>query len=178
MKFEVIEAKAFHCGQMARILRAEHQAEIAKTGFGIHRELVGTFESSFYRRALLLDGRLIALGGCAGSSLATLGYVWLAVSNEARKHPLAIMRHARTELARMMITKRDLMATVLAEDEAAKRTAVFLGFYPGRCEPFGNRTRHARMTLRRELENDTNLRLPCGDTYHIALIFHPERAMQ
>jgi len=175
MTFEVVEAKPWQCGQMARILRIEHQAEIAKTGLEIHRELRRTFEESFYRRALLRDGQLIALGGCAGDSISTFGYVWLAVSNEARKYPLAIMRHVRAEIDRMMVMKRELMATVLAKDDAAVRTAVFLGFYPGRCEPFGNHTRLARATLRRTLENDTNLRLPCGETYHIALIYHPER---
>ena len=175
MKFEVREAKPQDCGRMARILRIEHQAEIAKTGLETHRELRATFESSYYRRALLLDGRLIAIGGCSGDSISMLGFVWLALSNEARQHPLAIMRHVRAELDRMMIMKRELMATVLAGDEAAKRAAVFLGFYPGACEPFGNHTRSARATLRRTLENDTSLRLPCGETYHIALIYHPER---
>ena len=175
-KFETVEAKAFHCGQMARMLRSEHLVEISKTGLQAHRELRGTFDNSCYRRALLMDGKLIALGGCGGYSLETAGFVWLALSNEARRHPLAVMRHVRAELDKMMVMKRNLAATVLAGDDAAKRAAIFLGFYPMACEPFGNHIRQARMTLRRMAENDTNLRLPCGDTYHIVLAYHPERA--
>ena len=175
MIFEVRDAKIQDCGKMARILRIEHHTEIAKTGFDAHRELRSIFANSFYRKALLIDEKLIAMGGVTGGALATVGYVWLAVSNDARKHPLSVIRHARAELDRMMVMKRSLAAMVLADDDAAKRAAVFLGFYPAEGTPFGIHTRNARATQQRILENDVDLRLPCGNTYHIGLIYHPER---
>lgn len=128
--FTVTEAKIWHCGAMARLLRVEHQRVVAKIGFDSHKELRARFESSTFRRAWMIDGRLAALGGVTGTRLSPEGYVWLAFSDAATRHKVEMVKEARRQLAEIGETRHRLVTTILAGDDAAKRFAVFLGFVP------------------------------------------------
>lgn len=175
--FTIIEAKPYHCGQMSRLLRAEHREAIARVGADIHREMRARFDASSFRRAWMIDGRLAALGGVVGTSLSTYGFVWLALTNEARRYPLAVVREARRQLDEIMTVRRELATTIIGGDEAAKRLAVFLGFHVSESGP-GSRaySRFARRDLARHLENDPELRLPIGNGYAVALGYHHKEA--
>ena len=127
--FQIIEAKPQHCGQMARRLRARHRAAIDGTGIDPHRELRARFDASAFRRALLIEGELAALGGVTGTALSPTGYVWFALTEKARKHSRLVVRVVQDQLDEIMITKRELATVVLPTDEAALRLAVFLGFH-------------------------------------------------
>lgn len=135
--FDLIEAKPWHCGQMARALRVEHHRAVLGLGCHAHRELSGVFELSFFRRAFLVDGRLVALGGVIGSLLSTTGFVWLAVSEGAARHKVAIVREARRQLAQLAQVKRTLVTSLLPGDETAKRFAAYLGFVEAEGVPLG-----------------------------------------
>jgi hypothetical protein len=74
-KFEIVEAKAWHCGAMSRALRLEHQKAVAMIGLNSHRELRGMFDESIFRKAWLIDGRLAAVGGVTGPALSSYGIV-------------------------------------------------------------------------------------------------------
>jgi hypothetical protein len=128
-RFEVVEAKAWHCGAMARLLRKEHAIVIERAGLNAHRELRACFDQSAFRRVWLIDGRLAALGGVIGTSMNASGMVWLALSQEATRHPIAIVKEARRQLDTLMLTKQEVMTTVVFGDEAARRLAIFLGFH-------------------------------------------------
>lgn len=134
--FRVIEAKAWHCGQMARLLRSEHAQAIAMIGIDSHRELRDKFDLSSFRRAWLIDGSLAGLGGVTGARLAAEGFVWLALSNAAMKYPIAIAKEARQQLDEIMETKRELVTTILDGDESSKRFAAFLGLFPADAYPY------------------------------------------
>lgn len=129
-EFTITEAKAFHCGQMCRLLRHEHRQALALIGVNSHQELTARFEQSSFRRSWMIDGKLAALGGVTGSPLSSEGFVWLAVSNAATKYPKAIVREARKQLAEIMQTKRELMTAIIDDDETSKRFALFMGFVP------------------------------------------------
>lgn len=128
--FEIIPARAHHCGQMARMLRVEHSAAIALLGMDSHRELRRVFDASSFRRAWLINGALSALGGVTGSNLSTEGYIWLAVAQNATRYPRAIVREARRKLAEIMMTRREITTTIIDHDETSKRFALALGFVP------------------------------------------------
>lgn len=78
--FATIEAKAWHCGQMARKLRRAHAHAAARIGTDVHTSLTEMFQASPWRRAWLIDGKLAALGGVAGPMMADSGFVWLALA--------------------------------------------------------------------------------------------------
>lgn len=128
-RFELVDAKLYHCGRMARRLRATHRAAIALVGKNIHAELRDKFRESFFKKAWLIDGELAALGGVTGTLLAPYGYVWLAFTEKALAHKRAIVREARRALDELMETKSALATFILLEDDAALRFAVFLGFH-------------------------------------------------
>jgi hypothetical protein len=43
--------------------------------------------------------------------------------------PIALVKEARRQLGEITVAKRELATTIIGEDEAAKRLAVFLGFH-------------------------------------------------
>lgn len=127
-RFEVIPGKPYHCGAMIRRLRAEHRAAVATLGLSPHHSLRSNFDISLFTRAWLIDGELAGLGGVTGSEISSTGYVWLALSEKATKFPIEIVKEARRQLARIMVTKRDLVTLIIPEDKTSLRFATWLGF--------------------------------------------------
>ena len=176
-KFQVIEASMRHCGQMSRILRLEHQKALALVGVNTHREIRATFDESYFRRAWLIDGKLAALGGVRGSLLSPYGFVWLALSSEALKYPIQIVKTAQWQMRFILRTKKELYTTVLDDDASAKRFAVFMGFHVA-DEGEGSRawSRPARRALVQYISQASDRRLPFGDSYVVAMGYHEEAA--
>lgn len=176
--FRIIEAKPWHCGQMARLLRSEHAQAIAMIGVDSHRELRSVFDASSFRRVWLIDNKMAALGGVTGSKLAATGFVWLALSEGARRFPVAVVHEARRQLDEIMSIKRELATTILNGDTAAKRLAIFLGFHVADDGPGAvAHSRQGRIRLSNYLENDPDCRIPIGPSYAIAMGYHHEEAV-
>lgn len=127
-EFRIIEAREYHCGQIVRRLREEHHAAIMGLGVDAHREIRASFDQSAYRRGWLIDGRLAGLGGVTGSLASSHGMIWLALTAQATRYPLAIMKEARRQLAEILETKRDLVSSLIPGDRTAIRFATALGF--------------------------------------------------
>jgi len=113
---------------MVRRLRAEQRDAIAALGVNLHRDLRSNFDMSTFSRAWLIDGELAALGGVTGPEISSSGYIWLALSGLATKFPVETVKEARRQLARVLLTKRDLVTTIIPEDKKSLRFAEWLGF--------------------------------------------------
>lgn len=126
---EIIEARRHHCGQMARAMRQSQRDAIRNIGVDVHAELVRVFGRSSFRRSVLSDGKLVAMGGVVGSSLAPHGNVWLALAEDfSTRHRVAATREAVRWIRRLMETRTTLTAICLLEDAPSWRFAHFLGF--------------------------------------------------
>ena len=176
-RFEVVEAKVWHCGQMLRRLRREHMWAIACLGVDSHRELRQRFDESSFRRAWLVDGKLAGIGGVTGSPLATEGMVWLALSHDAMRYPLEMVRESRRQLDGLMRSRRRLLTTILAGDEAAKRVAVFVGFVAAdeRPEPRAV-SRYGRRALIETVASKDDIRVPMGSGFAVVMQYDREAA--
>lgn len=176
-EFRTIEARAYHCGQMCRLLRIEHQEAVAQIGIDAHRELRARFEASVFRRAWLINGKLAALFGVTGGMLSSGGFLWLALSVEAQRHPVAIVKEGRRQLDDIMRTKRELATTILGHDHAALRLAIFFGFHVSDHGP-GKRAIdcQGRRVLSRFVRDVPDHRMPIGSGYAIAMGYHHEEA--
>lgn len=129
--FEVVEARPFHCGPMIRALRKDHKAAFMALGHNrAHHELRTCFDDSHFRRSWLIDGKLAGIGGVRGTLCSPVGYIWLALSQDATHYPIQIMREARAQIAEIMEVKRSLGTTILKADSASMRFAERLGFRP------------------------------------------------
>jgi hypothetical protein len=177
--FEIIEAKEHHCGQMARRIRWEHRIAVDRAGSGdrIHKELRSCFEQSSFCRAWLIDGKLAALGGVTDTALSSNGMVWLVLTEEAKRYPVQIVKEARCQLRQIMQTKRELTTTILSGDAAAMRLAVFLGFHVSH-DGLGSPavSRFGRRTLVNFLNENSDLRLPVGNSYVVPMGYHEDEA--
>lgn len=170
--YDIVEAQPWHCGAMSRMLRHEHQKVLATIGLRTHHELRGAFDESSFRRACLVDGKLVALWGVTGPLASAFGLVWLAFSNAIlKKYPLTIIKEARSQIADMLLTKRKLFCTILEGDEAAARFAIFLGFVP-EVDGVHNHlppaeTRYGRKQVADQLRETEWLRLCSGGRVHL-----------
>lgn len=173
MMFEVIEAKPYHCGRILRNLRHEHVIALGRVNQNVHREFRDVFAQSAIRRAWLIDGELAALGGVTGSYADAFGYAWLAITEEAAKHPMAMIREIKVQLEQIMVTKRELATTIIGGDDAAKRLAIYLGFHVEDSGPGAPaHTRLGRRALARHLDGADELRIPVGAGYVIGMGYH------
>ena len=153
-RFELIDAKLWHCGQIIRILRREQKEAMAVIGIDSHHELRMAFEDSAYRKAWLADGKLVGIGGICGPLLSPFGMVWLALSSRVEKYPLALIKLLRQQIEEVMETKRTLLTTILSGDEAAERFAIFMGFVPvgGPNYILGASSRYGRREIARHIK--------------------------
>lgn len=173
MKVEMIDAKIWHVGQMARFMRAEHHAALLSLGVSVHWGLRNAFFNSYYRRAAFLDGHLAALWGIMGSYVHFSGCLWLTLTDHAARHPLLVARYAKAELAEMMKGKMLLETTVIPGDRAAQRFAAFLGFRTGE-PPIGHAvSTRGRKVAARQMAEDSEL---IGTHGQVEVYYRPEAA--
>lgn len=128
LRFEIVEAKPQHCGQMSRLLRVEHRSAIEALDINAHHELRACFDASAFRRAWLIDGALAALGGVTGGKLDVYGQIWLAFAPLALRYPIEVMKESKRQLAVVSQVKRKLVTMILLNDGASARFAQRLGF--------------------------------------------------
>jgi hypothetical protein len=164
--YQVVKARALHVKPMARQLRAA--ACITLQGFGLNaREaLRRAFVQSSYCRTAVADGAPIAMWGVKNTVLSDTGVVWLVLSDAVTKMPVAIVKEARAELAKIMEYLDEIAITVLPDDEAAVRFACALGFHDREEEM-------SRKDLVKAIMADARYKIPIGDQYIIALGYHP-----
>lgn len=173
--FQIIAARPYHCGAMVRRLRTEHTSAVAHTGMDAHRELRSVFDASAFRRALLIDGHLAALGGVTGGLMAATGFAWFVLTDQATRYPHRMVRIAKRQLAEVMTIKRELATTVIGGDSAALRFAIYLGFHVAdHGRGAAAHSRFARRDLKRFVEAAPEFRLPVGGGYCIAMGYHDE----
>ena len=138
--FEIVEAKRHHCGLISRKLRPEHLAAANETGMNIHHGIATQFDMSAYRKTLLIDGQVAAVGGVVATLASFEGHPWLALSEGATHFPVTVCREARRHMAQILAHWGHLSVVFFDADATALRFARFLGFRRASDEkiPFGN----------------------------------------
>jgi hypothetical protein len=131
ISFSVKEGRRWHCGALVRKLRPEQKAVAVKLGADAHRNLWEAYRRSGITRAWVSsEGRVLGLMGVLGPMLATDGMVWLALSEEATRYPIQIIKEAKKLLGWIMLFKHRLYADPFVADETSVRFAKRLGFIP------------------------------------------------
>lgn len=173
MKVEIVDAKRWHVGAIMHRLRHEHALALDRVGEDAHREFRTVFDDSAFKKALLIDGRLAAVGGVHGTLAESTGYAWIAISQGATKYPLTLVREVRRQLELLGAMKQELATTIIGGDEAAKRFAIFLGFHVehgGMGEPAFSKP--GRKRLSEHLDTTPDIRIPWKKGYVIPMGFH------
>lgn len=125
---KLIDAQPHHCGQIVRRLRPEHAEIMNRIGADMHRDLRLHFDASSWRKAWLVDGHLIAVGGIEGPKASSTGMGWLALAADSPKVGWQFARMALREFDALFPVKRQIATLILKEDIASVRFAYFLGF--------------------------------------------------
>ena len=128
VNYEIRDARWSDCGAMSRKLCDGRWLAYKAAGVDPRAQLRGLWATSSVRRSCLIDGRLVAMWGMAGTLLSRCGQVWLVIADEASRHPYALLREVKRQLAEFSSSRKELKATIAAQDGTALRFATFIGF--------------------------------------------------
>lgn len=173
--FDIVDAKAYHCGQMARMLRREHHQFLLRVGVDVHGQIRALYEESCFRKAWTVDGVLAGLGGVQGSLLSHTGLVWVTLTERATRYPVQIVKEARRQLAEIMLTKTELTTTVSFDDPAAQRFALAMGFHPSGAIAAASPVGRRHLVI--EMNNNPDHRVLAGNHYQIGMRYDREMAL-
>lgn len=169
-EYQIVDAQKYHCGRIVRRMRTAHLTALAPTGKDIHWELRATLGRSFFAKACIMDGKVIAMWGASGPVLGESAYVWLILSNDAVRFPIALMKEAVRQMKIILSQCTEVSTTVLAGDDAALRFATFLGFH--------DRHEDGVLSSRKDIANlvrtDPRIQFPAGNTFVMAVGCHSE----
>ena len=169
MKYEVVKGSILHVKPMARRVRAAAAITLEGYGYEPRSALHRIFIRSFYCRTALVDGHPVAMWGVTGTMLSESAYVWLVMSDEIAAFPRAIVREAKAQLASIMNGYDEVATTVLPDDDAAIRFALYLGFHDRHDD---QAERLPRKAMERVIRENPRYRIPVGDSYVIELGYH------
>lgn len=166
--YEAVKGSIRHVRPMSRQLRAAACMTLQGFGYDPRKALHKAFMQSFYCRTALMNGSPVAMWGVTGTLLSCEAFVWLVLSDRIANIPLSIVREAKSELSRIMQNYDELATTVLPDDEAAIRFAVYLGFH----DRHDSDERLSRREIQQLIMTDPKYRIPIGDSFVIALGYH------
>lgn len=168
-EYSVVPASVRHIRPMSSQLRAAACITLQDFGIDPRHALHRAFIASNYCRTAMMDGKPIAMWGVKSALLGDSAMVWLVLSDSVTKMPVSVVREARAELAKIMETTDEVAITVLTDDEAAIRFAIFLGFH----DRDTNLSEVSRKELCKAILENPLYRIPVGDHFVIALGYHP-----
>lgn len=142
-RYEILPCRLAHLRRLAMTLREADRAEIAAAGHAPRHLLSALWRRSLEPRVGLIDGEVAAAWGDAGDMLSPVGEVWFFTAPPIERLPLAFLREARCEVARMLMGRRSLAADVHRDYGRARRFFALMGF--SIAEP--NDTGWCRMTI-------------------------------
>ena len=159
MRHELVPARLGHALLVAHRLRKDRPE--VPGGASVRDSIVYYLRHSGWSRALLIDGRCMAVGGAIGPLLASEAHVWCAVTPQGKDHRRALLRGAREGIGELLNTWSGLSAVIIADCEESLRFARHLGFvlFPDKAQEGAVRVRSAkylgtiqprRQTARRE----------------------------
>lgn len=123
----VVEIGLGHALRFTRHLDPALTERARKARVDTRRHMATVVRASAAVHGLSIDGELVAIGGVGRGLLGPAG-VWLALGENARRHRMALVRHAREELAKVLDRHGSVSALIAADDAAGRRFAEFLGF--------------------------------------------------
>jgi hypothetical protein len=167
--YEVVTASIRHVKPLSASLRGAHCANLLAFNIEPRRALHDAFLASPFCRTALIEGRPVAMWGVKSDLISPTGFAWLVISNEITGLSLSIIKETKKQLAEMMKTYHELAITVLPDDFAALRFAVFLGFHDR-----DQQMNQSRKISQLEIVTDPRNRVPYGDGHIIALGYHHE----
>jgi len=168
-RYEIVRASILHVRPLAEGIRSAARLTIADLGRHPRIALRRALASSHACFTALIDHEPVAMWGLNGPLLSSSAYVWLALTERVTSMPVAIVREARAQLAEMMRHYDELAVTILADDDAALRFAVYLGFHDRH-----DGVRRTRKETERLIRTDPKNRISFAGGDVIALGYHPE----
>lgn len=158
-----IESERVHCAEIVMAMRVGHLEALGRLGIAPTSSLQEMFDLSYRRRSVMIDNELAVLAGVAGSFVSAIGFTWAAVSENATRYPVTMVRALQSCLDDFMVGKDELVTNIIDGDDKALKLAIFLGFHVT-TEGFGQRafSRPGRRMLESFIADESGLHHPYG----------------
>ncbi len=137
--YTIVPAKMHHCGILGRKICDGRWLSYRIANVDPKQKIRECFSQSCVAKSVIMDGKVVAMGGLTGSLMSRSGIVWLVVSREFTRYPIALVKEAKAQLSELLKMKPEIHATVVEQDSTARHFAKFLGFVEDgeRCEVHG-----------------------------------------
>lgn len=134
----IVPAIAAHIRELSQTIRDDDRKEIEIFGISCEKGLWRSFKTGLMNQTALIDGRVAAIWGCAGTYMGTVGQPWLLTSYEVEKiSPLRFAKIYQKEVFKMLNLFPHLSNFVAADYEKAVRLLSIVGFTIGEPEKIG-----------------------------------------
>lgn len=90
---DIVQSDLSHVRELSKSLRDGDQIEAISLGLAPHKALYYSYKQGLYRRTGLVDGKVAAMWGVAGTLLGLVGQPYLATGREVEK--ISPIRFAR-----------------------------------------------------------------------------------
>lgn len=134
----IVDTVPWHLRELAANIQPEDERELLAIGLTPPKALWRSYKSSIYCKTALLDGRVAAVWGAAGTFLSDSGCPWLLTSREIRNiSSLRIARDYQREVHKMLDIFQKLENYCDARYTAAIRLLDIVGFNIEDPSPLG-----------------------------------------
>lgn len=136
---DIVPATESHIIELRKNLRPEDEREIKNFGLCVRKILWTTFHETRHPMAVLVDGKIAGVFGCAGTIIGEIGRPWMLATPIADKYPLQFALLYRQEIKKMLKLYPVLENVVDATYHKAIKLMEIMGFEVYNAEPMGPR---------------------------------------
>lgn len=126
-RYELVECGASHIAAIVPRLRMVEQEALAASRLPATTIIERLWAASSVRRAVSMDGEVIAVWGCMGRD-GQEGHIWLFTSVDAWSSPEGALRQVPGEIRSLLRTRSSLETPVLGKYREALQFFEMIGF--------------------------------------------------
>lgn len=135
----IVETTPIHIALMAESMDAKLATTALKLGMSPKKALWVSYRQSIISMTALIDGRVAAMWGIAGTIFSDVGRPWLILSPEVEDHPFRVCFRYRKELNKFQNMFPCLEEYVESSNKKAIRLLELMGFKVSKNEiPLGD----------------------------------------
>ena len=147
----IVDATAEHIRELKETIRSDDRDEVEAYGVSCAKGLWLSFKHGLMNKTYLVDGKVAAIAGCAGTIIGETGQPWLLTSHEVEKiSPIKFARLYKMEVMKMLEKFPILENFCAAEYHKAIRLLRITGFKIGEPEKVG-KGMFRKFTMQREI---------------------------
>lgn len=106
---EILDSTAAHARELSQTMREQDRLEALRMGLDPRKAIFYVYRRAFFRKTVLVDGRVAAMYGIVGSPIQHVNYPYLMTSSEVQKVPPLVFTRVYLKAVKEMTTLASLL---------------------------------------------------------------------